>query len=146
MFWGYKKAQFGMLGWDKVRFKVLHFLRFYNFTFFIHPASFTLVRYDKVLESKKVTWIQDDWSISRKAVHRQTATRYFVIWWKSCIPYCLYWQHPSKKVHAFQKFYVRVDNICGNKLWRNAEERFYLETLSWGQRSGNKNKPPFNDL
>ena len=44
-----------------------------------------------------------------------------------------------------KKVYVNVDNICSNKLWRNAEERFNLKIISWGQRSGNKNKPPFND-
>ena len=70
-----------------------------------------------------------------------------ILWYDEKVVFLIaYIDNTSKKVHAFQKFYVRVDNICGNKLWRNAEERFYLETLSWGQRSGNKNKPPFNDL
>ena len=48
-----KKSQLGGLGWDKVRFKVLDFFKLHILTFFIHPASFTLVRYDKVLESKE---------------------------------------------------------------------------------------------
>ena len=50
-----------------------------------------------------------------------------------------------QKSSWLSEIYVSVDNICSNKLWRNAEERFCLEILSWGQRSGNKNKPPFND-
>ena len=53
--WAYKKAQLVVLGWDEVRFKVIYiFTRLYNYTFFIHPAFFTFVRYDKVLESKEV--------------------------------------------------------------------------------------------
>ena len=58
LFWGYKKAHLGVLGLDKVRFKALHFF---------HPASFTLVCCDKVLESKEVKRIQDNWSIFEKS-------------------------------------------------------------------------------
>ena len=50
-----------------------------------------------------------------------------------------------QKSLCLSEIHVSVGNICSNKLWRNAEERFRLEILSWGQRSGNKSRSPFND-
>ena len=50
---------------------------------------------------------------SRKAVHRKTSTRQFLIWWKNCIPYCLYW-HPSKS-SCLAEIYVSTDKIYSNK-------------------------------
>ena len=40
---------------------------FYKCKYFTHPASFTLVRYDKVFESKEAKGIQDNWSIFEKS-------------------------------------------------------------------------------
>ena len=143
LFWEYKKAQLGALGWDKVRFKFIHFYicTILHFSFTLLPSlSYATIKFLRLrkLNEFKVTGVY-----SRKAVHRKTTTRQFLIWWKSCISYCLYWQ-PSKG-SCLSEICVSVDNICSNKLWRNAEERFCLEILSWGQCSGNKNKPPFND-
>ena len=40
---------------------------FYKCNYFIHLASFTLVRYDKVFESKEAMWIQDNCSTFEKS-------------------------------------------------------------------------------
>ena len=39
-----------------------------------------------------------------------------------------------KKVHKFYlpKIYVNVDDIHSKKQWRNNNERFYFQILSWG--------------
>ena len=89
------------MGWDKVRFKV--FTRLYNFTFFIHPASFTLVRYDKVLEIKEVKWIQDNWSIFEKSITQKNCHTAVCDMMKKLYSLLLILT-PIKKVHAFQKF------------------------------------------
>ena len=44
---------------------------FYKYNYFIHLASFTLVRYGKVFESKEAKWIQVTRVSSRKAVQRK---------------------------------------------------------------------------
>ena len=67
------------------------------------------------------------------------------LWYDEKVVFLIAYIDTHQKSSCLSEIYVSVDNICSNKLWRNAEERFYLEILSWGQRSGNKNKPPFND-
>ena len=93
LFWRYKETQLGGLGWDKGRFKSVHS---YKCNYSIYLASFTLVRYVKVLRVWKLSEFKITGLYVRKAVQRKTVTHQFLIWWKSCIPYCLYW-HPSKK-------------------------------------------------
>ena len=84
--------------------------------------------------------------VYRKAVHRKTTTQQFVIWWKSDMmkkmKFLIAYIDTHQKRSYLSEICVSVDNICSNKLWRNAEERFCLEIVSWGHCSGNKNKPP----
>ena len=67
------------------------------------------------------------------------------LWYDEKVVFLIAYIDTHQKSSCLSEIYVSVDNICSNKLWRNAEERFCLEILSWGQCSGNKNKPPFND-
>ena len=97
---GYKNTQLGSLGWDKVMFKVLYFTNS-NISFTLPPwLKYTMIKFLRVrkLNEFRITGVY-----SRKAMHRKTSTRQFLIWWKSCICYCLYILTPIKKVHAFQK-------------------------------------------
>ena len=71
----YKETQLGELGWDKRRFSTI-VSTIYKYNYFIHLASFTLVRCDNVFESKEAVMTG---VYSRKAVQRKTATRQFLI-------------------------------------------------------------------
>ena len=66
-------------------------------------------------------------------------------WYDERVVFLIAYIETYQKSSCLSEIYVSVDNIRSNKLWRIAEERFCLEILSWGQRSSNKNKPPFND-
>ena len=75
----------------------------YIFTFFIHPASFSIVRYDKVLESKEAKWIQDNWSVFKRSSTQKNCHRAVSDMMKKLYSLLLILT-PIKKVHAFQKF------------------------------------------
>ena len=62
-------------------------------------------------------------------------------WYDEKVVFLIAYIDTHQKSSRHSKIYVSVDNICSN-----AEERFCLEILSWGKRSSNKNKSPFNDL
>ena len=62
------------------------------------------------------------------------------MWYDEKVVFLIAYIDTHQKSSCLSEIYVSVDNICSNKLWRNAEERFCLEILSWGQRSGNKKK------
>ena len=64
------------------------------------------------------------------------------MWYDEKVVFLIAYFDAHQKSSCLSEIYVSVDNICSNKLWRNSEERFCLEILSWDQRSGNKNKPP----
>ena len=122
LFWRYKETQLGWLGWDKGRFKLLHFT---NTTIsFTLPPSLHYVTI-KFLSVRKLCEFKITGAYSTKAVQTKTATRQFLIWWKSYMLYCLYW-------HLSKKFMPRK--------W-NADEGFCLKILYWGL----KKKLPFND-
>ena len=74
-----------------------------NFTFFIHPASFTLVCYDKVLKSKEVEWIQDNWSIFETSSTKKNWHTAICDMMKKLYSLLLILALINK-VHAFQKF------------------------------------------
>ena len=50
-----------------------------------------------------------------------------------------------QKSSCLSEISVVVDSICSKKPWRNAKKGSFLKILSWGQGSGNKNKPPLKD-
>ena len=97
-----------------------------KYNHFIHLASSTLVRGDKVFESKEATWIQNNWIIFEKGSAEKNCHLSVSDMMKSYIPYCLYW-HQSKKFMPTK--------------W-NADEGYCLEILSLGL----KNKLPFSML
>ena len=63
-------------------------------------------------------------------------------WYDEKVVFLIAYIDTHQKGSCLSEICVGVDNICCNKLWRNAEERFCLEILSSGQSGGNKNKPP----
>ena len=63
-------------------------------------------------------------------------------WYDEKVVFLVTYIDTHQKSSCLSEIYVSVDNICSNKLWRNAVERFCLEIRSWSQSSDNKNKPP----
>ena len=108
LFWRYIETQIGELGWEKGRFKLLHFTNT-TISFTLHPSL--LYATIKFLREMKLSAFQLTGVCSRKAnenLQIKTATRQFLIWRKSYIPYYLYW-HPSKKFHTEEvKYWRRV--------------------------------------
>ena len=131
-FWRHKKKQKGSTwgqGPVKGMLKVLHFINT-NISFILHRSlNYGTINFSRVrkLSEFKITGVY-----SRKAVQKKTNTQQFLIWLRSCIPYCLYC-HPSRKFMSFRN-YFSVNKTCSNKLWRNAEEGICREIFSWGQQ------------
>ena len=90
-----KKSQLRGLGWDKVRFKVLHFTNT-NISFTL-PLSLWYVTI-KFLRVRKLSEFKITGAYSRKTAHIKTA-----VMMKNFYSLLLILT-PIKKVHAFQKF------------------------------------------
>ena len=95
------------------------------------------------MERKKPKWIQDNEYIREKQYIEQLPHGSFSH--DENVVFLIAYNDTHQKRLCLWEINASVDNICGNKLWRNTEEKFCLKILSWGQRGGNKNKPSIDD-
>ena len=102
----------------------------YKYKYLIRPASFTLVLYDNLFESKEAKWVQDNWTIFEKSNAQKNCHAAVSDMMKKLYSLFLILT-PIEKVHAFQKFMsVLITFVAINyeeKLKKDFVSKYFLE-------------------